>query len=358
MPPLKLTALKLALRFGAGDYTFSVASVWNWTAMGTNVVLPASTVSATATIAGAGKATIAYTDPTTLTPPTGFTYAGTLVYRSNVGPVGNQEYTLIKHGTGSSVVDIGATKLDTSIQSYASTIYKHTFTLPTTASDLPGFSATFDVDVAQAKRAEGCRMNEFTYAASGVNAISTFEFKFLAIRVAAVANPVASVTVREPIAGTRIKTMINGTAECMMESITINGTNGLEHVFGMCGVAEAQDVQDNDFRRISGSFTRQQVDLVNWLRVLNGTEFSIQINSFGEAIASTDHLINLSNHGIAADGFPFLFIWDLPRNRAGDADAPVSAGRIIESVKFISFKDTATATDHTLTLFNTVANYT
>jgi len=346
----------------AGDYTWRVAGVWKWDPYDDAtepkyVITPASSASSTATAASGGRVAISWTNPTGLTLPDDFTYYGTIVYRSDAGPTGTHEFAFFVLGTASSSVDYGQAK-DAAVDAFTDSIYEHTFTLPAGSADLPGFSATYDQDVSFAKRAEGCRMDTFEYTIGGVNEITSIAFGLLALRAVKVAKPSGSVTVYEPIVGARAIAAIDGTGSCDIESLSISGENGLEHVFGLCGVAEARNIQDNDFRRISGQFTRQQVDLDFFEKVQNGTEFSLQVSSYGESINSTSDT-NVTDHGIKADAFPFMTIFDVYRCRAGDADAPVPSGggRIIETVTWSAFKDNTTGTDIQLRVFNTVSNY-
>lgn len=343
----------------SGDYDYSVASVWKWDLYDAGtpfyVILPKSTNGTTHTAAAGDRIDASHTDPTGLTLPTGFTYHGTALFGSAVGPAGSQCFCCFKPGTTTTITDLGTSR-DTTVVAHTTTYYQHTFTLPSSTDDPPGFSVTLDSDVELSRRMEGCRMNDFEFSIGGVNEISSMVYNWLGVRVRQVANPVAAVSIFEPIAGTYVIASIDGTADCRLTSITVSGENELEHVFGLCGVAEAQDVTSNGFRRVSGTLVRQQVDATFFTRLINGEEFALQVNFHGGPAASGCRVVE-RDHGLDAAAFPFGGVLDIFRCRMSSDDAPVSAGQIEETIEWTAFKDNGENTDLKLVLFNSTANY-
>lgn len=342
-----------------GDYKYKVASIINWTALDHDYVMPASAESLAITIATSNNTVdLAWTDPTTLTLPTGFTYVGTAIYRT-IADGSVHAFVYYKSGTGNTWSDDGSETRDAAVVPYTTNLYEHICDLPSSDASLPAFSATFYQDIAQSKRIAGARMDTFELSIAGQNEISRFTYAGLGRLVAAVANPSPSVTINEPIAGSRIDVAINDVSECTIESITVSGSNGMEHVNGICDQDYPLDVEENDFRRVTVTLVRQLLDLDMWNRVQNGTVFSITIRFHGQPVVASGSTLNVTDHGIDATPVPYIVELDLYECRAGNADAPVSGpGRIQETITATVNKSATEGTDLQLRVINTTSNYT
>lgn len=345
----------------AGDYNYKVASVLNFTAFDreeVNFIMPASTVSLDVTVAANGKNTVTFTDPSGLTPPTGFTVKGVVIFRTAVGPAGDHAYVGYVNGTGSTTfVDYHESR-DTTVVDYTTTIKEQTFTL--TADDeaqLDYFTLELNPDLAESKRLIGARCGEFSHEVADQGSISKWTFAGLGQQVDKVNKSTATVQVKKPITGGRIVLQRDGVNNCDVESFNVQGTNELEFVGGLCGTNYPIDVKENGLRAVTGQLTRKAEDYAYWDKVQTGTKFSLTESAYGEPAGENSVMSNAS-HGINANAFCNSMILHLPSCRASnsDADVPDGGGRIVETVDFQAFKDSVSGNDISLRFFNTVAS--
>ena len=350
----------------AGDYRYKVGSILNRTVDNLKVIMPCSAEIATPiTVAGAVHVALAFTNPTSLTLPFGFTYYGTAIYRTMAaGATNTEKYLTTVVGTGASYNDTGSVNNGATAASAISpvtvSLHRHRFIAapPTSGEDaVPSFTTLINKNNGLAEQYSGCRMNEFSLSAGGGNDPIEASFTALGRNVVTVAETTPSVGFMEPILGWKAAGFVNNATSCeLMESFQLQCTNNAAAVPGFCATPYNRDVASG-IRGVSGSFNRTYEDHEFFDRVQIGEEFALKFNCYGQPIVSTGAYIDLGG-GVIAQPFPFFMEIELFRCRSNQAGGNVGGpDRIVETVNFQAFKDATQGTEMRITLYNTISQY-
>lgn len=353
-----------------GNYRYKVAAVLQWNGGGQPwlFICPASAESAQIASASSNNTiNLAFTDPTGLTLPQGFTYYGTAIYRTQTdGAAHSERFLALQATTGASYADTGsvntgATAASTKVPVYSGgglSLNRHVFlgTTPGAGVErLDSFSMSILKDNDVSERFCGCRMGEFKFGAGGPNEIIKASFGITAQRVVEISNFSPVIVDLQPILGWKAAIAVDGgSADCNIKSFEITGNNNLEPDTGLCSVPYNKDVAST-IRTVTGTITRGFVDHTFWRRVQNSQNFSLRISAWGQPILNqANAILTVAENGVAAIPFPYFFEVDLPICIGSKAGGPVAGqGRIIETINFECQKDPTLGSDMRIYLYNT-----
>lgn len=339
----------------AGDYLFAVASVWKRDTDDVLELMPMATVSSTVTTAGGNLSVdLAWADPSALTPPSGWTHAGTAIFRGTIG--GSASTLRLIHyvpGTGNSYTVTGAETLVDAVSPVTGPLYMHTFkrVYVPGSNPLQAFSTTVVRDNDFAQRFLLCRMNNFVLAIPNGESPITSTFEFLARDVEKISNPVISHTPLRKMMGWQTQISLDGVYSDILESLTINGTNNCDFEPGLSGNPRNRDIGFGG-RKVTGTFARKFADHAFWDKMMGGDcPFGLRAHMWGGHIDNST--CNVPNSVLAAYPFQYSLLADLTKCIVTQAGGNVGGpGRITENVSFQADVDPATGTDIQFRLFN------
>lgn len=343
----------------AGAYRYKVATVYNRTATGDKYVAPAS-ASVTITTATTNlTATLAFTDPTTLTPPDGWTVAGTAVYRSAIaGGVGTETFLAYQSGTAAGYADDGSVTPDTAVLPVSATMYRHIFTRAYTSGEnpLPPFSTTIVKDNDYSQRFSLCRMNGMEISLADGNSPVTCKFSLLARDYEKIANPSPSITNLRKFMSWTATIAIDGTADETVESLTLKINNNADRVPGLRGVAANRDVGYGR-KQVSLDVSRSFQTHTLWDKMKAATRFAISAWCVGQGVVETASTITISS-GVYATPLPYMMRIYAPSCLIGEAGANINGpGRMVEQLPIQAEVDNTLGYELRIELFNLTASY-
>lgn len=352
----------------AGDYHYRVAAVYVQTLTGLKAYMPASSPTASAiTVTIGQEVTLAFTDPTTLTPPTGWTYYGTAIYRSPVG--GNNtsmRFLTVQTGTDDGFVDDGTdTYRDLNVTYVpATTYYQHVFKAAAASAGQPrlkSFTTQISKNVTNDERFAGCMVADMALEVSGADQIVNATFNVQALGVAPVTGEfsASAPTVRQPIPGHHCSAIINDELRCEVQSFSFNLNNDLSALYGLCNTPFARKLATNTQRTASGSLSMTYEDQDLWAKAVNDESISLGIKMWGEPMgAATGASTSEGLHGIKAVPFPRQLDIDMESCTISDLSNPIEgAGQILANLNYTADYDSGTTTEVTITLINTTSAY-
>lgn len=352
---------------GAGDYHYRVAAVYLQDLTGLLAIMPASSPTASAiTVTSGQQVTLAFTDPTTLTPPTGFTYAGTVIYRTAAGG-GNTTMTFLAYqsGTDDGFVDNGVdTNRDTTVTYVpATTLYKHVFKAAAAspgAARLDSFTTQVSKNVTNDEVFAGCMVSQMALEVGGADQIVTATFDILGLSCASATGEfsASAPTVRAPIPGYRTSAIINDTLSCEVQQMGFTLNNDLTPVPGLCNNDGYRKLSTNSTRTAGGSATLTYESQDLWNKAVNDETISFRIAMWGEPILASAGSLSAGTHGVKAVPFPRLLDIEMEKVTISDFSNPIEGpGQITASLNYQAFYDSGTTTEVTITLVNTTSAY-
>lgn len=344
-----------------GSYYGKVVAVYEKDSDGSRWSMGASAESSQVTLASTNH-TInwAWTDPTTLTPPTGYTYAGTALYMTAVGgSPGTEVFMHFVEGTGNTYSDTGAGYLGAgSYGPPTGVMYEHTFNQAFTpgSNPLPPFTAHVIHDNNKAEQALGGRMTGFELAVSAGAEPVKSKFSMMFRDWKTVTNPSYSAisNVRKMMSW-QSQISVGGTYTETIESYTVNGKMASTLVGGLSGKPRYRDVSyglreyDVAFQR--GFEDHQFVDLLN-----AGDPFAVTCLGAGQPFALNKSFVD--NNGDTVYPFAYQVRFDLPAlvlsEAGGNAGGPA---RIMEPIKAMAQTDATAGYDFRAKVWNMTATY-
>jgi hypothetical protein len=352
----------------AGAYYYRVAAVLVQTLTGLKCIMPGSSPTATAcTVTLGQEATISFTDPTTLTMPTGFTYSGTIIYRGTVGGANTTtRFLAYQSGSAATYVDDGTdTYRDLNVTYVpATTYYKHTFVAAAASSGQPrlkSFTTQISKNVTDDERFAGSMVSDMSIEVGGADAIVTASFNCQALGVTPVTGEfsASAPTVRKPIPGHQTSAIINDTLSCEVQSFSFNLNNDLSPVYGLCNTPFARKLTTNTSRTASGSVTLTYEDQDLWAKAVNDESISLGIKMWGEPMGlASGGSLSEGLHGVKAFPFPRMMDIDMESCTISDFSNPIDGpGQIVASMNYNADYDSASTTEVTIVLINTTASY-
>lgn len=351
-----------------GVYKYKVASIWQRTNAGDSqkIVCPA-TAQVSATSATTNQtATVTFTDPTTLTPPDGFTYYGTAIYRTDLAGADNsQKFLDLVVGTAATYVDDGSENdgtvaIDNAIVPVvpAATMRSHELkrAFTTGTNPLQAFSTTVLLDNDLSERFTLCRMNSMEISVADGNSPVMAKFNLIAKDFASIANPSPSVTNLSKMMGWGANVLIDGAQDCSVESFSVTLNNNAEAIPGLCGVPSHRDVGYGR-RQIDVSFARAFEDHDLWTKMRNATRLAFDAWIVGQPVVETvsDVPISASEN---ATPIPYMIRIEVPKLALGEAGSPISGpDRMVENITAKAEVDETTGDDMILTIYNLTSTY-
>lgn len=343
-----------------GTYRYKVAAVYQKTIDSSLHIMSASSELSGVAVTLGQQVDLAFTDPTTLTPPSGYTYAGTMVYRTAAGGGANSETFLhYKSGTGASYSDVGSGYSGSGSGSVpvSGTVYEHKFLKAFASGEnpLPAFSTTVIKDNDYAERFLLCRMDKFELSVGDGNQPVTAKFSLLARDFERIANPTPSITNLRKMMSWQTMVAVSGTWEPTAEKLTLTVENGCQLLPGLSGQPRMRDV-GYGMRKVSGELGRGFEDHTYWDIMRAGSRFSLRSYLSGQPIVETGCDVTIG--AVVATPFRYSMTVDAYNCSLSEAGADVSGpGRMVESVKFGCEVDESAGTDMAIRLYNQVSSY-
>jgi hypothetical protein len=342
----------------AGEYYYKVAAVVRNSVLGLTVVTGASAVSdkATAT-AENGTITVGWTNPTTLTLPSGWAYFGTAVYRTaKDGASGSERLLHFETGTGVSWADATTSALGTAIP--PATIYQHIY-VPAAVSaathPLGGFSVGVLKDNDESEQYIGCRMNTFSLSLGDQNAPVEVTFEAMAQTAFSVANLTPSPSIVAPLMNWQAQVLQNDTAMATVEALELTATNNLEPIPQLAGKNYVRDFYPGE-RTVTGTLTVAFEDHTQWDKMLAGTPFELSVWIGGQATTALASFDDGLGNTIAS--WPYGMRVDLWNCVYTGGGANLSGrDRLVAQFPFVSTMDSGEGEEMQVTVYNQTASY-
>lgn len=349
-----------------GTYRYAIAPIWQYTLDSKYYVGPVS-AAATGVSVTSGNQTVAVSWSAASSPPTGWTFAGTAIYRTS-GAAGTELLVGTVTGSGTSFNDSAATVVSgnfcpvgSTASPVAASAKMHTFVKAfTIGSDpLPSFSTTVAKNNDVAERFLLCKANTMELSIGEGNSLVKTKFGVMARDFEEVANPTPSYTNLSKAASWQTIIGVNGSYQEIIEKLTINVNNNCEMIPGLSGQARMRDVGYGQ-RDVMGSFDRQFEDHAFWRYMRDGGAFSLQSTIQGDAlgaiVAGGNPRFTFSSTQVAP--LCYLAIFDLPLCRLSEAGSNITGpGRVVEKVSFSTEVDATTGTELKVRLLNLTSSY-
>ena len=349
-----------------GTYRIRVASVWQRADLagsgepGEFYYLPVSAeLQATAT-SGNQTFALSFTDPTTLTPPLGFTYYGTAIYISAAGGGSNTEkFLAFVVGTDATYSHTGsATVANGASGTMVATMYQHTYTRAYTAGQnpVPGFTTTILQDNDVSEQYMGCRSNGIDFTWNNGDAPLMSKMAVMARDYREVANPTPSVPDIIKMMSWQATVAVDGTFDERIEGLQLAIANNCELLPGLSGQRRRRDVGFGT-RMVTGSLSRDFADHTFWRKLRASESFGIRCTTVGGPISATAGSIPLDGSKIAYP-IPYFMTAEVFGCKAEKAGATTSnAGRLVETVPFKTEVDSSTGTECRIRVYNLTSDY-
>ncbi|TXH55417.1 MAG: hypothetical protein E6Q97_08890 [Desulfurellales bacterium] len=349
----------------AGTYRYAIAPIWQYTLDSKYYVGPVSAAVTGVTVTAGQKVDVSWSAASS--PPTGWTFAGTAVYRTS-GAAGTELLVGTVTGSGTTYADTNATVVSgnycpvgSAASPVGASVKQHTFVKAfTIGSDpLPSFSTTVAKNNDVAERFLLCKANSLELSIGEGNSLVKTKFGIMCRDFEEVANPTPSYTNLSKAASWQTIVGVNGSYQEIIEKITLNVNNNCEMIPGLSGQARMRDVGYGE-RVVTGSFDRQFEDHSFWRYMRDGGEFSLQATIQGDAlgtiVAGGNPRFTFSS--VQVQPLSYLAIFDLPVCRLSEAGSNISGpGRQVEKVSFSTEVDSTTATELKVRLINLTSSY-
>lgn len=339
----------------AGTYRYRVGSIWSPAAGSIKAVLPASAELSGVSVSSGQEVDLTWTDPAGLTPPAGWTYYGTGIYRSEAGGGANSE--TLRHvviGTGATYTDTGGSYnvTETGVVPVSGSLYEHTLknVYVPGSNPLAGFTVQCNKDNDKAELFVGCRMNTFELVFGAGNEAVMAKFGLMARDWEETNNATPTITDLRKFMSWQSMVGINGVYAEIIESITLQGTNNAELVAGNSLEARYRDIGMGG-RNITGTFNRSFEDHDYWemLREGSQTPFDLQLWAEGQLLTAGSSFTAPAK----CQAFRYMFIVDVYECAVMGAGSNVGGpGRMVEAVQFGAGKDNSLGTDMRFRLYN------
>lgn len=347
----------------AGAYRYRVSSVWQ----GPNselYILPASASTTGTTASSNLTAAVSWTDPTGLTLPSGFTYKGTIVWRSAAGGgASSEKYLVYVDGTGNSYSNDSTTPaINTSYVFYTASPYLHTFVRAFTpgSNPLPFFSTLVVKDNDYTQRFLGCRMNSFELIVGDGNQPVLSKFSIMARDYETMSNPSISITDLRKFMGWRTQVAIEGTYSDIVQKVSLKLSNNCAMIPGLSGQPRHREV-GYGLRVVEGSFDRAFENHDLFTIMSNGTRFDLRLYCDGQGFAEgTTYSIpaSVSGQSVAMDPLRYLVLADAFNCSLSDAGANAGGpGPMTEAINFSAELDDSEGTELRVRLVNLTTSY-
>jgi len=345
-----------------GTYRYTIAPIWLYTLGGKPQVCPQS-AAATGVAVTSGNQTVGLSWTAPSSPPTGWTHAGTAVYRTD-GAAGTELLVGVVTGSGTTYTDTAAT-VDAGnfcpVGSAASTPRIHTFTKAfVIGSDpLQPFSLTVGKNNDVAERFLLCKANTLEVSVGEGNSLVKVKVGIMARDFEEVANPTPSITNLAKAASWQTLIGINGTYQQIVEKVTLNLMNACEMIPGLSGEDRMREVGYGE-REVKATLDRQFENHEYWRYMRDGGSFSLQMTIQGDALGA---IVAGGNPRFTFSGqqvrpLCYLAIFDLPMCRVADAGANASGpGRMVEKIAVETEVDPTTGTELKVRLINLTNTY-
>lgn len=347
-----------------GTYRYKVASIWQKSTDSTLYVLPASSELSGVSVTLGQEVPLTWTDPTTLTPPSGYTYYGTAVYRTAAGGASGSE--TLKHvvastaagytDTGGSYNVSGAGLLVVPVQGVS--LYSHTFVKAFTPGEnpLPGFTAFVVKDNDVSERYIGCRMNTFELSVGpDLNSVVTAKFGLMARDFDTLANPTPSISDVRKSMSWQGQIAVDGTYAEFIEGFSMTLNNNCEAIPGLSNQPRNRDVGYGQ-RTVSGTLGRGFEDHDFFDIMAAGTRFDIRAYLEGAMIVETNS--SFTAPGGAVTPFRYSSIVDVFECSLSEAGANVGGpGRMVENINWGAEVSDTESTELRIRLYNLTASY-
>lgn len=342
-------------------YRYLVVPIWLSVLDARKYLGPASAaVSGVAVTAGNNTVNLTWGAPGT--PPTGFSYYGTAIYRTT-GAAGTEQLVAVQVGTGNTYSDTAAA-VDTGLYSAPGTLVgtprEHVFTrgFVPGVDPLPAFSTTVVKGNDASERYLLCKINTFELTVGEGNKPIALKFGLMARDYEKITpNPTPSYTNLSKGMSWQTLIGINGTFQEIVEGLTIQGSNNCEMIPGLSGQARNRDV-GYGLRQIGGSLSRQFETHQFWDYMRAGCRFSLQSIIYGQPLGGVNCNTQFPISGQPVELLSYMAIFDLPRCALSDAGANIGGpGRMTEQIQFKTEVDPNSGTELKVRLINLTAAY-
>lgn len=344
-----------------GTYRYKVATILERTADGRRLIMPAS---AEATFTNTNPTiTVAWTNPLLANIPEGYTQYGTAIYRTAAGGASNsQTWLAAVVGTGTTYNDTGSATPVLTTLPYSATLYHHEFvgSPPVSGDRLKSFTYFANKNNDNAERYTYCMMDQMSIGVGSIGDKVMADFSLKGAAMDLIANFTPTFVPLAPFVGWQAKGYINDVADCTLENFQIQCGNNVVHVPGICMTPYNRAVISGK-REVNVSFSRQFSDHDFWEKMVNGVEFSLAFEMFGQSIVNVyTYGITAAQSGLPQDLVPWQYyskidIFRLKANRAGgNVGGP---DRIVESINCVAFKNPTEGTEMKIQMWNTTSAY-
>lgn len=345
----------------AGDWIYQVCAVWTHNYLGTKHIMPKSAAATAVTVTLGQVVTINFTDPTGLT-FADHTYAGTAVYRSTVGGAASTCHFLkFVSGTGASTTDNGTNALaDTTVVPVPNTTYyKHIMVGASAATGedrIEYFTAQLSKNVGSDEQYFGNKVNDFSLEIPGRAETVKLTVNTQGDDYVTVSGEfgAAAPTPKQQILGRNAAVVIEDVKNCEIQSLTLTGTNNCTRQSTLCGNSISEGG-----RRVGLNLTLLFRDRDLFDVAQSGEEIEMQLYLYGEPLVASGSHLSLVQHGVEAIPFPRLAKFDIQSLVLGEFSNPVEGpDQIIASATGQAKENVTSGTDLTITLWNTIDDYT
>jgi hypothetical protein len=293
----------------------------------------------------------------------GHTHYGTIVWRTAIAGLTNtQKYLKTLVGTGTTVNDTGGDSLITTCLPYSASIYSHTFigSPPVSGDRLTSFTWFANKNNDIAERYAYCMMDQMRIGVGSIGDKVMGDFSLKGAGIDTVTNFTPTFVPIQPFVGWQAKGYINDVADCTLENFSIQCGNGVVQVPGLCQTPYNRGVISGK-RDVSVNFSRQFSDHDFWDKMINGTEFSLRLEMFGQSLVNTyTYGVTATQSSLPKDMVPFTYYAaiDVFRLKASQAGGSVGGpDRIVESINAMAFKDPSEGTEMKIKIWNTISAY-
>jgi hypothetical protein len=340
-------------------YKYKLASVWERTATAEKWVLPVGAEASVTTASADLTAAVSWTNPTGQ--PTGWTLAGTAIYRTAAaGAADSEKFIHFVAAPGSSWNDDGSVALGTKLPVVPAApmkehIFKKAFTIG--SNPLPAFSLTVNKDNDEAVIFMLCRCGGWEINIGENGTVITSKASILARDWDTAPNFVPSLTTLRKMMAWGVTVSLDGVFTETVRGMTLKIDNGAALKPGLSGQPRMSDVIYGR-RKCTGTLPRDYQNQ-NFLKKLKAAQrFSIDAWAVGQGIVQTDSEITLSA-GVTARPIPYMIHIEVPRAALMEAGANASGpAQMVENLNWMALTDPVEATDVRITFYNLNASYT
>jgi len=341
----------------AGDYYYKVAAVWRHTVYGMCVANASASSAKITTTTDNKTVALSWTNPSTLTPPTGWAYAGTAIYRTAAsGAAGSEKFLHFESGTGLTWTNSTTLALGTAIP--ATSVYAHTYVPAAVApskNPLVPFSVGVLKDNDESEQYFGCRMNTFSLSVGDADAPAEMTFELMAQRCTALANFAPSPSAIAPVMNWQAYVLQDDAQMTGVEAIEVSATNNLEAVPQLAGVNYVREFYPGE-RTVSGTITIAFENHDQYDKMMAGTPFKLQVFLFGQATTATGSADDGLGNAIMA--WPYAVQVDLWQCYYTGGGANLSGrDRLVAQFPFVAVHNTAEGEEMQVKVYNKTASY-